>query len=90
MTISIQHLTRPLDLPAELAGLKAAFPGSKLWEVKGIAGRAFALEIPGAGTQLHVLPDEREYLLVSVLGVDDGPHAFDAAAKIAHALMGQR
>jgi hypothetical protein len=90
VTISIQHLTRALDLAAELGSLKASFPDATIREVKGIAEHAFALEIPGAGTQLHVLPQDREYFLVSVLGVGDGHNGFDAAAKIARALMHQR
>jgi hypothetical protein len=87
VTISIQHLTSALDLNAELGSLKAAFPGAKLSEVKGLAERAFALDIPGAGTQLHVLPDEREYLLISVLGVGGDDHGFNAAIRIARSLM---
>jgi hypothetical protein len=88
VTISARHLTEPLDLPAELANLKAAFEGSALREVNGIAQRAYALEIPGAGTQLHILTAPREYVLISVMG--DGDGAFDAAAKIARALFTAR
>jgi hypothetical protein len=87
ITISIRHLTKPLDLAAEIESLKAALPGSKLSEVAGIAEHVFALEIPDAGTQLHILPNGREYLLVSVLGLDDADHGFNAAMKIARALM---
>lgn len=90
VTISIQHLTESLNLPAELARLRQDFPGSELHEVTGIAEHAYALEIPDAGTQLHVLPGEREYFMVSVLGLYAGHHGFDAAAKIAQAVMKQR
>ncbi len=90
VTISIHHLAQSLDLPAELATLKATFPGSELHEVKGLGWRAFALDIPGVAVQLHVIPEEREYFLVSVEGVEDGHHGFDAAAKIARAVMSHR
>jgi len=90
VTISIHHLTQALDLPAELATLKATFPGSELHEVKGLAARAFALDIPGVAVQLHVIPEEREYFLVSVEGVEDGHHGFNAAAKVARAVMNHR
>lgn len=88
--ISIQHLTQPLNLPAELERLRTDFPGSELHEVTGIAEHAYALEIPEAGTQLHVLPGDREYFMVSVLGLNAGHHGFDAAAKIAQAVMNRR
>jgi hypothetical protein len=90
VTISIQHFAKPLDLAAEIESLKTAFPSARLSEVKGIAEHAFALEIPGAGTQLHVLPDGRAYLLVSVLGLSDADHGFNAAIQIARALMGKQ
>ncbi len=85
--ISIQHLTHSLDLPAELERLRTDIPGSELREVAGLAEHAYAVEIPDAGTQLHVLPGEREYFMVSVLGLDAGHHGFDAAMKIAQAVL---
>jgi len=90
VTITIRHLTQALNLPAELGKLRADFPDAELHEVTGLAERAYALEIPEAGTQLHVLPGEREYFMVSVLGLDAGHHGFDAAAKIAQAIMNRR
>jgi hypothetical protein len=89
LTVSVRRLTSALNLPAELANLQAAFPGAKLMELQGFKGRAFALEIPGAGLQLHLLPEGRDYLMVSVMGAGDGQEAFDAAAKVAKALLGK-
>jgi len=86
VTISIRHLIQPLDLTAEIENLRAALPGSVLHEVQGMGSRAFALDIPGAGTQLHILPDEHAYLLVSVLGVAHNRSA-DAAATIARSAL---
>src|SRR5579872_1869204 len=90
VTISVQHLSESLDVSAEIASLKKSFPDSKLWLVDGLAGRAFALDIPGAGTQLHVLPAGNEYLLISVLGLDDAGNGYKAAMQIAHTLMDLR
>ena len=81
VTISVQNLAVPLDLPAELRNLQTAFPGASLREVNGLGVRAFALEIPGAGVQLHLLPGPREYVLISLMGAGDG--AGEAAARIA-------
>jgi hypothetical protein len=88
--ISIQHLTQSLNLPAELERLRTDIPGAELREVAGLAEHAYAVEIPDAGTQLHVLPGEREYFMVSVLGLDAGHHGFDAAMKIAQAVLKRR
>ena len=88
--ISIQHLTQSLNLPMELERLRTDIPGSELREVEGLAAHAYAVEIPDAGTQLHVLPGEREYFMVSVLGLDAGHHGFDAAMKIAQAVLKRR
>lgn len=88
--ISIQHLTAPLNVAAELADLQKSVPEAKLWEVAGLNGRAFALEIPDAGTQLHVLSNDQEYMMVSVLGVTDDDHGYGAAMKIARALVDAR
>lgn len=90
VTISIQHLAKPLDLAAEIKSLQAAFPGARISEVNGVAEHAFALEIPGAGTQLHLLPGEHDYLLVSVLGLNGSDHGFNAAVTIARALMSRQ
>jgi glc operon protein GlcG len=85
VTISIRYLTQAFDLQSETRNLQAAFPDLKLREMTGLGARAFALEIPGAGVQLHVLPDENQYLMVSVLGVGGG--GTDAAAQIARAAL---
>ena len=82
VTISTQQLEAELDLKAELRNLTEAIPGSTIREVKGIAERAYAMEIPGAGTQLHVLPAARVYVLISVLGVGDAGRSFDAALRL--------
>ncbi len=90
VSIEIQRLDAPLDLPTELEQLRATFPGARLRRVPGVGAMAFAMEIPGAGTQVHVLPSEREYGLVSVLGLEDGHAGADAATGIAQAVLSHR
>lgn len=85
--IATQHLPAPLDLTTEIATLKAAFPGATIAEIKGLGTRAFALHVPDAGIQLHILQGDREYLLISVMGAGDPQYAFEAATKLAHALL---
>lgn len=90
VSISVQHLMQSIDIPADLRNLEQSTPDSKLWEVKGMAGRAFALDIPGNGLQLHVFPDAGDYLLVSVQGLTAGDHGYQAAIEIAQALISRR
>jgi hypothetical protein len=91
VTISVQHLGPSLDVPAELHNLEESMPDSKLWEVNGVGtGRSFALDIPGTGLQLHVLSDRLEYMLVSVEGLNEGDHGYQAALDIARRLMNRR
>jgi hypothetical protein len=69
VTITVERLEARLDVPAELESLKALVPeATQIREITGIGSRAFFLDIGEAGTQLHVIRGEREYVLVSVLG----------------------
>jgi hypothetical protein len=83
VTIMIHRLTEALDMPAELESLKSAIPGASLREVAGIGTRAFFLDIGDAGTQLHVIRGNRDYLLVSILGFGDATRVSAAAEKMA-------
>ena len=83
VTIMVHRLTEALDMPAELASLKSAIPGARLREVAGIGTRAFFLDIGDAGTQLHVIRGNRDYLLVSILGFGDATRVSAAAEKMA-------
>ena len=83
VTVTIERLPAKLDLPAEMRSLKEQFPEARVREATGIGTRAFFLDIEGAGTQLHVIRGDREYLLVSVLGFGDAAHVSAAAEQIA-------
>jgi hypothetical protein len=83
VTISIQKLTRKLDVTAEIASLKAAIPEGKVREAQGLGTQAFFMDIEGVGTQLHVIRAEREHLLVSILGFGEPAQVSAAAQAIA-------
>ena len=83
VTVTLRRLAAKLDLPFEMKSLKAAVPEGRVRAVPGVATLAFFLEIPGAGTQLHVLRGERDYLMVSVLGFGNSGEAAAAAEALA-------
>ena len=68
VTVTVHHSTAKLDVAAEVAALKAAIPEAKLRDAPGLGVRAFFLDIPGAGTQLHNPCSDSDYLMISVLG----------------------
>ncbi|MGA2434083.1 MAG: hypothetical protein ABSG25_02230 [Bryobacteraceae bacterium] len=87
--VTVRHLAAKLDMPVEIEALKAAIPDSKLREAPGIGTRAFFLDISGAGTQLHVLRGDFDYLMISVLGFG-GPEDVSApAGKLARKALGR-
>jgi hypothetical protein len=83
VTITIQRLTEKLNMQAEIASLKAEIPESTVRDVAGIGTRAFFLDIAGAGTQLHVIRGETDFLMVSILGFGEGPSVSTAAETMA-------
>jgi hypothetical protein len=83
VTVTLHRLAAKLDLGAELANLKAAFPEARLRTEAGIGTQAYFLDIDEAGTQLHVLRGEAEYLLVSILGFGEPGDVAPSARSIA-------
>ena len=77
VVISIQRLPAGLNLDEQIAAVGAAIPDAVLRRVADLGVMAFFLDIPGTGTQLHVINADRRYLLVSVFGygVGAGPAA---------------
>lgn len=82
LTISVRHLSEDLNLPAEVANLKAAVPGSRVREIVLPGARAFLLDLGEAGAQLHIVRGTRDYLMISVLGMG----CSDSVAGVAEAL----
>jgi hypothetical protein len=89
VTVTLQRLAAKLDLPFEMRALKAAVPEGRVREVHGIGAVAFFLDIPAAGTQLHVLRGERDYLMVSVLGFGADHEVAAAAEAMARKALGR-
>lgn len=83
VTVTVQRLTAKLDLRAEISSLQAAIPEGKLREAPGIAPCAFFLDIPGAGTQLYVIRNDADFVLISVLGFGDAAQVSAAAGTLA-------
>jgi hypothetical protein len=52
-----------------------------------LGGVAFFLDIAGAGTQLHFIRGDRDYLMVSILGFGDAGAVSAAAEEIARAAL---
>jgi hypothetical protein len=63
--------------------MTAALPGAKAREVQSLGHRAFFLDIPDAGTQLHILHGRGGHLMISVLGFGDATSVSAAAERIA-------
>lgn len=89
VTVMVQRLAAKLDLPYEMKALEAAVPEGRVREAPGLAARAFYLDIPGAGTQLHVLRGERLYLMVSILGFGEAGEVSAAAETLARRALGR-
>jgi hypothetical protein len=89
VTITVERLAAPLDLRAEIASLKASIPEGTLRDARGIATRAFFLDIPGAGTQLYVIRGDTDFVLVSVLGFGEAAQVSAAAEALARKALGR-
>ena len=87
VSITIQRLAGKVDIPVEIEALKRELPGSTARIVDGMGVSAFLLEIPDAGAQLHIIRGERDYLMVSILGLGDAPVVSPAAERLARAAL---
>jgi hypothetical protein len=83
ITIALGHSADKLDPEAEIAGLRKVLPKGALRETTGVGSRAYFLDIPNAGAQLHVVHGEHDYLMVSVLGFGGPAQVSEAAMSIA-------
>ena len=89
VSITIQRLRVKLDIPAEIESLKKSIEDSSVRMASGLGSAAFYLDIAGAGTQLHVVREDRDYVMVSILGFGDAPQVSAAAERIARAALGR-
>ena len=89
VSITIQRLGAKPDLAVEIASLKQSIPESSVRMAPSLGSAAFFLDVAGAGTQLHVIRDGRDYLMVSILGFGDAGQVSPAAERIARAALGR-
>ena len=89
VSITIQRLNAKLNIEAEIESLKKTIEDSSVRMASGFDGTAFYLDIAGAGTQLHVIRGDRDYVMVSVLGFGEAPDVSQAAERMARAALGR-
>jgi hypothetical protein len=82
VSITVQRLAAKPDHAVEIASLKKEMPDGAERAAPGFAD-AFFWDLPGAGTQLHVLNGDREHVMVSILGFGGAPAVASAAERIA-------
>ncbi|HLJ50102.1 MAG TPA: hypothetical protein VKU01_29015 [Bryobacteraceae bacterium] len=87
VTVTIRRSGVKLDVPAQIADLKAAIPQGRIRELPGVGRQAFFMDLSGAGTQLHVIRGDGDYVLVSVLGLGEPEDVAKAAEKIARKVL---
>jgi hypothetical protein len=75
-------LSAKVNLGVEVEGLQKSIADSSVRMIPGVGSIAFFLDIAGAGTQLHVIRDDRDYVMVSILGFGDAAAVSAAAEQI--------
>lgn len=88
VSITIQPLSRKADRAVEAAALRKEVPEG-VWRDTRAFADAFYYDLPGAGTQLHVLNGERQHLMVSILGFGEPEQVSAAAERIARKALGR-
>jgi hypothetical protein len=86
VSITIQKLTAKPDLQQEIAALKKELPDAVVRDAPGFP-EAFYLDLPGAGTQLHIAHNSSQHLMISILGFGAASQVSGAAAQIARKAM---
>jgi hypothetical protein len=89
VSITIQRLNAKLDIPAEIESLTQSIEDSSVRMISGLGSTAFFLDIASVGTQLHVVRDDRDYVMVSILGFGNAAAVSAAAERVARAALGR-
>ena len=89
MSITIQRLNAKVDIPTEIESLKTSIPESTVRMISGLGSTAFYLDIAGAGIQLHAIRDDRDYVIVSILGFGDATSVSAAAERLVRTALGR-
>lgn len=86
VTVVIERIAAMPDAAKEITSLQKVVPEASIRNAEGIGTHAFFLDIPGAGTQLHIL-GEHECLLISILGLGEPADVTAAAERIARKVL---
>jgi len=89
VSITIQRLNAKVDIATEIESLKGSIPESTVRMTSGLGSAAFFLDIARAGTQLHAIRDDRDYVMVSILGFGDAAAVSTAAERLVRAALGR-
>ena len=89
VSITIQRLNAKVDIATEIESLKANIPQATVRMISGLGNVALFLDIAGAGTQLHTIRDDRDYVMVSILGFGDAAAVSPAAERLVRAALGR-
>jgi hypothetical protein len=83
VSITVERLPSAPDMAMELDSLRTALPASTVRPAHGVGTQAFFLDIPNAGTQLHIIRGEHDHVMISVLGFGDAAQVSAAAERLA-------
>jgi hypothetical protein len=86
VSITIQKLAARPNLQVELAALKKEIPEGVVRNAPAFP-RAFYFDIPDGGTQLHIVNDNNQHLMISILGFGEASQVSGAAAQLARRAM---
>lgn len=89
VSVTIQRLNAKPNIAIEIESLKKNVPESTVRMISGLGNAAFFLDIAGAGTQLHAIRDDRDYVMVSILGFGDASAVSAAAERLARTALGR-
>jgi len=87
VSITLQRLRAPVDLAVEIASLKKEVEDASVRLAPEFGG--FFLDIVRAGTQLHAIRGDREYVMISILGFGDAAQVSPAAERLAKIALGR-
>ena len=89
ITVTMQKLSAPVDLSTAIPEIVAALPAASARPAATALPdtKAFFIDIGTVGTQLHLIRDNRDHLLISVLGCGTPTEASRIATALAQSAL---
>lgn len=87
VTIAARRSATAIDLPAELGNLKKSFSEGTMTGVDGLGAAAILVDLGDAGALLNIFRNDHDYLMISILGLDDTPKAKAAVLRIGRSVL---